>query len=77
MSEEELRKYYKIFTECGWRLLKNHAQSADDDAFWEALWADAERVVEKYGEAEFAMKMALLVIGEIERIHREKFGKGE
>lgn len=77
MSEEELRKYYNIFTECGWKLLKNHAESVDDDAFWEALWVDAEQAVKNHGETEFAKQMVLLTIGEIERIHRKKFGKWE
>lgn len=77
MSEEELRKYYNIFTECGWKLLKSHAQAVDDDAFWEALWADMERVVEKNGETEFARKMAALTFSEIKRVHEEKLCKKE
>lgn len=70
MNEEWLRKYYDIYT-CCWKLFRKYANPVDDDKFWDDLISDAEEIMKN----EFAKKIVLATIDEIERIYKETKSK--
>lgn len=72
MNENELREYFDIINECGWKLLKNHANPVDADEFWKGLVAEQDRLIEEYKgpRGKFAEDLTKLVVNEVYKIHR-------
>lgn len=71
MNEEELKKYFNVYTDC-WKLFKKFSDPVAEDAFWEALIDEGDAVAEKYGKSEFAKKMIVVTMEELDRISRKK-----
>lgn len=71
MKEEDLKEYFNIYTEC-WRMFRKYSAPVDDDEFWDGLVKEGNRIVDSYTAKEFAKKVVLSTIDEIERIHRKK-----
>lgn len=69
MSEDELREYYNIFTEC-WRLFKKYSNPVNDQAFWDALMNETEELVEKSEKSE-ATKVLAVAVHRIIRVVQE------
>lgn len=72
MSEEELRRYYAIFTEC-WKLFRKYSNPDDSDKFWDNLIDESQELYEK-DKNEFRKNMIVETINEIERIWKLKGG---
>lgn len=69
MSENELREYYNIFTEC-WRLFKKYSNPVNDQAFWDALMDETEELVEKSEKPE-ATKVLVVAVHRMIRAVQE------
>lgn len=72
MSENELREYFYIFSECGWKLFKKYSDPVDDDEFWESLLKDVEELVMKSSKKKFAKRILIDTMDEIEAVHKAK-----
>lgn len=70
MNEEELRKYFDIYTDC-WKLFKKYSNPTDDDEFWMEFARESHDLNEKHGKAKFAETLILATYSEVERIWRE------
>lgn len=70
MSEEDLRKYFNIYTEC-WQLFKDHSNPDGTMEFWSALNAEAKAIYKKYNGMAFALEMTRVALDEIQRIESE------
>lgn len=71
MKEEDLKEYFNIYTEC-WRMFRKYSDPVDDDEFWDSLVKEGNRIVDSSTAKEFAKKVVLSTIDEIERMHRKK-----
>lgn len=69
MSEDELREYYNIFTEC-WRLFKKYSNLVNDEAYWEEVVNQVEEFRRKY-PGEFPKELAYALVHELERRSRK------
>lgn len=45
MTENELRDYYNIYTNC-WKMFKTHSVPVDQNVFWENLMSFANKIYE-------------------------------
>lgn len=74
MSEEELRKYYSIYTDC-WKLFKKYCEPDGTDDFYQKLIAEAEELMKKMdSHMDFSKKIILDTLDEIDRLGRGKEG---
>lgn len=85
MSEEELRKYYEIYTDC-WKFFRKYAEllekidcntpvgegMIDGDSYWDALVNESAEIYKKHGNTMFAKDVLVATTKEIERIYKEK-----
>ena len=71
MNEEQLREHYNIYTEC-WKLLRKYSNPTSDDAFWDELVKEANYLSEEHGNSEFAKRIIVDTLDEIDRILRGK-----
>ena len=74
MSNEELKRYYDMFTD-SWRFFKKYSDVKDTDEYWEKVVGESDRLSKQYGNSKFVNTLLLAVIGELERKARE--GKGD
>lgn len=76
MSEEELRLYFDIYTNC-WKMFKRFSSPADKDEFWDDLVSASQEIIKSVPEAqcEFAKQVVLATIDEIETIYKRKAKK--
>lgn len=74
MREEELRKFFNVYTEC-WRFFRKYSSPTDDDEFWEKLINESSELVEKSERKELAKAIMLATIDEIERVYKEHKGE--
>lgn len=71
MSNDELRKYFDIYTEC-WKLFKKYSDPVNSDEFWRAFTDDANAIYKKNGKSEFCKRLLLDTADEIEKICKGK-----
>lgn len=67
MKEDELRKYYNVYSEC-WKLFRKYSGPVEDDEFWDSLLEDAKLIMGKY---EVGSAIVGATIEEIEKVYRE------
>ncbi|MBR5129209.1 MAG: hypothetical protein IKU67_04050 [Firmicutes bacterium] len=67
MEQEELKRYYEVYTEC-WKLLKKYSNPTDMEEFWENLAVECHELNEKFEQKKFASEIILSTYIEIERI---------
>ena len=53
MKEDELKKYFDLYT-CCWRLFKKYSNPVDDDKFWDSFIAEAESIIKNSEKNELA-----------------------
>ena len=70
MKEEELRKYYDVYTDC-WKLFRKYSVPDDSKEFWERLRDEMEEIWNRHGKSEHAKKILLATRDEIEKIWRK------
>lgn len=85
MSEEELRKYYQVYTD-SWKFFRKYAEllakvsrngcvstdQIDGDSYWDALVNESAEIYKKHGNTVFAKNVLVATTKEIERIYKEK-----
>lgn len=69
MTDEELKKYYEVYTDC-WKLFRKYSSPNDSDQFWQQLIDESNLLYEKHGKREFVKRIVIETIGEIERINK-------
>lgn len=69
MTDEELKKYYEVYTDC-WKLFRKYSSPNDSDQFWQQLIDESNLLYEKHGKTEFVKRIVIETIGEIERINK-------
>ena len=74
MKEDELKKYFDLYT-CCWRFFKKYSNPVDDDRFWDSFVEEAGNIMEKFRKSELAKKIVLATIDEIEEIYKSKKGE--
>jgi len=70
MKENELKKYYAIYTDL-WKLLRKNAVPTDEDAFWSDLEKDCYDLCERHGNGSFVKQEVVNLQLEIERIWKD------
>lgn len=70
MKEEELKKYFNVYTYC-WKLFRKYSEPVDDDEFWSNLISNADVIAKATENSEFARKIILATLDEIEKIYKE------
>ena len=73
MKEDELKKYFDLYT-CCWRLFKKYSNPVDDDKFWDSFIAEAESIMKNSEKNDLAKKIVLATIDEIEKIYKSRKG---
>lgn len=68
MSENELREYYNIFTEC-WKLFKKYSNPVNDQAYWDEVVNQVEEFRKKY-PGELPRELTYALINELRRIEK-------
>ena len=68
----DLKEYNKIIAD-GWQLFKSYYPPKKDQEYWDRLIFDANNMVELNGRREFAIKMAVIVVNELERVQKEEY----
>lgn len=68
----DLKEYNKIIND-GWQLLKSYYPPKKGQEYWDNLIFDANNMVELNGRKEFAIKIAVVVVNELERVQKEEF----
>lgn len=71
MTEESLKKYFEVYTDC-WKLFRKYSEPNGSDEFWEKLIDESKLLHVKHGKTEFSKKLLLETVDEIERIFRRK-----
>jgi len=71
MKENELKKYYAIYTDL-WKLFRKNAVPTDEDAFWDNLIKETQELGEKYNNSEFIIQEAKNLLAEIERLWKDE-----
>lgn len=69
MNEDELRKYYDIYTNC-WKMFRSFSNPVDKDEFWSDLISASDKIYKASGDNEFAKEIILATVSEIERISK-------
>lgn len=69
MTEDELKKYFDIYTYC-WKLFRKYSNPVKDDSFWNNLILDADNIVESSSNKEFSRKIVTDTVSEIERLYK-------
>lgn len=76
MGEEELRKYFDVYTDA-WRIFRKYSNPDASDVFWERLKEDTEAVYNKHGKSHFSANILVATLNEIDRLYKErKTGNG-
>ena len=73
MSDEELKKYYEVHTDC-WKFLKKYLTimgRIDEDSFWDALVNEDCEIYAKHGNTPFVKGMLIVAVKEVERVYRK------
>ena len=71
MTEENLKKYFEIYTDC-WKLFHKYSEPNNRDEFWHSLINESNNLYKKHGEIDFSKNMLLETISEIERIFKRQ-----
>ena len=73
MSKET---YYKIICDA-WQFFKAHYPPEDTSEYWKKILMDAEDFARQQNGSKFAVKLAALIVNEMERITKERGGRNE
>ena len=68
MSENELKRYYMIITDC-WQLFKKYSSPVEDERFWLDMLREADALNIKHGQTIFSERMINAVLNEVEKIY--------
>lgn len=71
MTDEKLKEYFEIYTDC-WKLFRKYSEPNDTDEFWQQLIDESKLLHVKHGKTEFSKKLLVETITEIERIFKER-----
>lgn len=71
MSNEELKRYYDMFTD-SWRFFKTYADVKDTDEYWEAVVDKMHEISKKYRKCKLITSLVLAVFTEFQRISKEE-----
>lgn len=64
--------YFEVYREI-WQFHKQYiGRICNEDEFWEAVIADADKLYKKYGNSRFAKDLILAELTEFERISKEE-----
>lgn len=66
MTEESLKKYFEVYTDC-WKLFRKYSSPNESDEYWDLLYREISQLYNQYN-TDFAKKMLLLVYEEMEKI---------
>lgn len=69
MSENELKQYYTIITDC-WQLFKKYSAPVEDERFWLDMLREADALHNKHGQTVFSEKIINTVLNEVEKIYQ-------
>ncbi len=72
MEEVELKEYYQIYTDC-WKMFRRFSNPLDTDEFWNNLVSTSDEIFKSTEKKEFAKKMILATLDEIENVFKEKY----
>lgn len=67
MTDEKLKEYYEIYTDC-WKLFRKYSEPNDTDEFWQQLIDESIQLNKKHSKTILSRKMLLETINEVERI---------
>lgn len=70
MGNEELKRYYDMFTD-SWRFFKKYSEVKDTDEYWEAVVNESSTISRKYGECKIIINLVLAALTELEKISKE------
>ena len=70
----DLQGYHKIFAD-GWQLFKSYYPPKKEQKYWDNLIFDASNMAELNNRRDFAIKMATIIVNELERIERKEESK--
>lgn len=70
MGNEELKRYYDMFTD-SWRFFKKYSEVKDTDEYWEAVVNESSAISRKYGECKIIINLVLAALTELEKISKE------
>ncbi|MGL6199884.1 MAG: hypothetical protein ACRC3H_13230 [Lachnospiraceae bacterium] len=73
MTEDDLKRYYAIYTDL-WKLFRKNASPTDDEEFWSNLEKECYNLCEQHGNSSFVKQEVVNLQLEIERIWKD--GKG-
>lgn len=71
MKDEELRKYYEVYTD-SWKVFRKYSDPDGTDTFWNNLRDEVDAIYRKHDKSHFAEKVLLATVNEIDRIYRER-----
>lgn len=71
MSDEILKEYFGIYTMC-WKLFRKYSDPVDNEKFWDNLANDAENIFRSFGNKDFAKKIIIATVDEIESLYKTK-----
>lgn len=69
MTEESLKKYFEVYTDC-WKLFRKYSEPNGSDEFWENLIDESNVLYKKHGKTELAKALLIETMAEIERIYK-------
>lgn len=70
MGNEELKRYYDMFTD-SWRFFKKYSEVKDTDEYWEVVVNESGAISRKYGKCKIIINLVLAALTELERISKE------
>ncbi len=73
MTQEELKVYYNIYTDC-WKLFKKYAyeEQKNNNDFWQNFAKESRNLRIKYKENKLACEIILATYRELERLEKNK-----
>lgn len=62
--------YWNLYKDV-WNFHKKYSKVQTDDAYWESVVNESDRISKRYNNQKFAVALLLAVIEELERIYKE------
>lgn len=71
MTEENLKKYFEIYTDY-WKLFRKYSELNDTEEFWKKLDDESRMLYKKHGKSEFSKALLIATVSEVDRIGKSK-----